>query len=136
MFLVDNVRKSGHPKTNQSTLAAKTLSLVEAAENTFLLANIIEDILSQIDKLHITCFIDSKGLYDAVNTTNITRDKQLRIEMAVVREMVDNKEIKLEWITKDYQLADILTKKELQISNSQKSLEMAKLCGSTNTKCQ
>ena len=136
MFLVDNVRKSGHPKTNQSTLAAKTLSLVEAAENTFLLANIIKDILSQIDKLHITCFIDSKGLYDAVNTTNITRDKQLRIEMAVVREMVDNKEIKLEWITKDYQLADMLTKKELQISNSQKSLEMAKLCGSTNTKCQ
>ena len=56
--------------------------------------------------------------------------------MAVVREMVDNKEIKLEWITKDYQLADMLTKKELQISNSQKSLEMAKLCGSTNTKCQ
>ena len=96
---------------NQSTLAAKTLSLVEAAENTFLLANIIEDILSQIDKLHITCFIDSKGLYDAVNTTNITSDKQLKIEMAVVREMVDNKEIKLELITKDYHLADMLTKK-------------------------
>ena len=31
--------------------------------------------------------------------------------MAVVREMVDNKEIKLEWITKDYQLANMLTKK-------------------------
>ena len=38
--------------------------------------------------------------------------------MAIFREMVDNDEIKLEWITKNYQLADALTKKELQMSNS------------------
>ena len=31
--------------------------------------------------------------------------------MVVVREMVDNNRIKLEWITKDYQLEGVLTKK-------------------------
>ena len=37
--------------------------------------------------------------------------------MAVVREMVDNDEIKFEWVTKDYELVYVLTKKELQMSN-------------------
>ena len=119
VFLVDNVGNSNPiiwaskriKRVVKSTLAAETLSLVEAAENAFLLAKFIEEILPQADKLHITCFTDSKGLCDAVNTTNIISDKRLKIKMAVVREMVDNKEIKLEWITKDYQLANMLKKK-------------------------
>ena len=49
-------------------------------------------------------------IYDAVNTTNI-RDKQLRIEMTVKKEMVEKDQIKLEWIKKDYKLADVMTKK-------------------------
>ena len=56
--------------------------------------------------------------------------------MAVVREIFDNRKAKLEWITNDYQLADVLIKKELQMSNLQKSLEMTKLLGSTNQKCK
>ena len=61
--------------------------------SSFLLARFIEEILQNI-KLDIKCFIDSNGpyiyiyIYDAVNTTNI-RDKQLRIEMTVKKEMVE-----------------------------------------------
>ena len=53
----------------------------------------LQEILQNI-KLDIKCFIDSNGpyiyiyIYDAVNTTNI-RDKQLRIEMTVKKEMVE-----------------------------------------------
>ena len=36
---------------------------------TFLLEKLIEEILPQVDKLHITCFTNSKVLYNAVNTT-------------------------------------------------------------------
>ena len=56
--------------------------------SSFLLARFIEEILQNI-KLDIKCFIDSNGLYIyyAVNTTN--RDKQLRIEMTVKKEMVE-----------------------------------------------
>ena len=92
----------------KSTLAAETLSLVEAAENAFLLAKFIEEVLPHTYRLKITCFTDSKGLYDAVNTTNTINDKRLRIEMAIVREMVENSEIA--WIKKEYQLADVFTK--------------------------
>ena len=56
--------------------------------------------------------------------------------MAVVREIFDNRKVKLAWIANDYELADVLIKKELQISNLQKSLEIAKLLGSTNQKCK
>ena len=94
----------------KSTLAAETLSLVEAAENAFLLAKFIEEVLPHTYRLKITCFTDSKGLYDAVNTTNTINDKRLRIEMAIVREMVENSEIALQWIKKGYQLADVFTK--------------------------
>ena len=37
--------------------------------------------------------------------------------MAVVREIFDNRKVKLEWIANDYELADVLIKKELQMSN-------------------
>ena len=37
--------------------------------------------------------------------------------MAVVREIFDSRKVKLEWITKDYQFADAVIKKELQMSN-------------------
>ena len=56
--------------------------------------------------------------------------------MAVVREIYDNRKVKLEWMTNDYQIADVLIKKELQMSNLQMSLEMGKLHGSTNQKCK
>ena len=47
--------------------------------------------------------------------------------MAVVREMVDNKEIKLEWITKDYHLADMLTKKAASNKQLTKVLRNGKI---------
>ena len=56
-------------------------------------------------------FTDSTGFFYAVNTTNIISEKQSRIKMTVVREMIDNEEIKLKWMTKEYQLADVITKK-------------------------
>ena len=56
--------------------------------------------------------------------------------MAVVREIFDNRKVKLVWVTKDYQLADVLIKKKLQMSDLQKSLEMTKLLDSTNQKCK
>lgn len=55
-------------------LVAETHSLLEVAENVFLLLKFIEEMYSGIYKLHITC-TDSKGLYDLVNTTKTISDK-------------------------------------------------------------
>ena len=43
---------------------------------TFLLEKLIEEILPQVDKLHITCFTNSKVLYNAVNTTKKKKKKK------------------------------------------------------------
>ena len=42
---------------------------------TFLLEKFIEEILPQVDNLHILCFTDSKGLHDTVTTTNLLHFK-------------------------------------------------------------
>ena len=55
-------------------LVAETHSLLEVAENVFLLLKFIEEIYSGIYKLHIT-YTDIKGLYDLVNTTKTISDK-------------------------------------------------------------
>ena len=56
-------------------LVAETHSLLEVAENVFLLLKFIEEMYSGIYKLHITCCTDIKGLYDVVNTTKTISDK-------------------------------------------------------------
>ena len=48
-----------------------------------------------------------KSLYGANNTTNIINNKRLRIEMRVVKEMIERSEISLVWIDNKHWLADI-----------------------------
>ena len=48
-----------------------------------------------------------KSLYGANNTTNIINNKRLRIEMGVVKEMIERSEISLVCIDNKHWLADI-----------------------------
>ena len=81
----------------KATLVEEALSLVEAKENKLLLANCIAETMPHKKKVNTICYTDSKFLYDATNTTTkIINDKRLRIEMAVVREMMERNEIGLE----------------------------------------
>ena len=81
----------------KATLVEEALSLVEAKENKLLLANCIAETMPHKKKVNTICYTDSKFLYDATNTTTkIINDKRLRIEMAVVREMMGGNEIGLE----------------------------------------
>ena len=55
---------------------------------------------------------DNELLCDAVHSTKtIIEDKQLKIDIGILREMLHNREISsIEWIDSDKQLADPLTK--------------------------
>ena len=96
----------------RSTLAAETLSCVDGCDNSFVIGKILQEILStKIVKFSsITCKTDNKSLFDAAHTIKVISDARLRVEMAIVREMVDKNEIKLVWIESSDQLADALTK--------------------------
>lgn len=95
----------------KSTLSAETLALLEAAEAAVYLAKILAEVSGCRD-LKIYCYVDNKSLVDALYSCRSVDDRRLRIDMAVLRDMLQNKEItEISWIDKSHQLADCLTKK-------------------------
>ena len=112
-----------------STLAAETLSLIEGCESAIMMSNLIGEVLTgnRKSKLPVTCLTDNKNLTQTAITTHTLEDKRLLIEMAIVREMVANREIKLDWITTEEQLSDALTKKGASGSYLREVMENGKL---------
>ncbi|XP_066911985.1 uncharacterized protein [Clytia hemisphaerica] len=101
----------------KSTLAAEMLALVEAAESCYWLQSILNEVLGT-EGCRIECYIDSQSLYNAANSTTSLSDKRLRVDVAIIREMLQNNEIsKLVWVPSKSQLADCLTKKGANTSS-------------------
>ena len=99
----------------KSTLAAETLAMVDMAEACMFYRKLILELLHLSDNpanVKITCKTDNSCLYDAAHSTTQILDKRLRIEMAILREMIDKNELAdICWIPADAQAADALTKK-------------------------
>ena len=56
--------------------------------------------------------MDSKNLYSAINSTKFVTQKQLRIDVASIKEMlVKEKSVQINWIPASEQLANCLTKR-------------------------
>ena len=47
---------------------------------------------------------------ESVHSTTVNEEKRLRIEIASIRESIRRKEIEVEWVENQRQLADVLTK--------------------------
>ena len=109
----------------KSTLAAETLILVEAAEKSFWLTRIINEILN-VD-VPIICYTDNHSLFEAAYSNKAAEDKRLRVDIAIVREMVQRKEASVKWIEWKYQLADSLTERGVDSSKLLDTLRYGKL---------
>ena len=95
----------------KSALAAGVLSLVEAAESCFWLQNLLNEI-SGMEKLNIECKTYSQSVLNAVHSMTALLDKRLRVDVAILREMIGKGEIeKVTWVPNKDQLADCLTKR-------------------------
>ena len=100
----------------KSTMAAETLALVDAAEASCWLSNLISELLSYNEdvKIHlsIACFTGSRQLYDAFHSTRPVLDKRLRVETGILQEMIEKKEIvSVNWITSDKQIPNCLKRR-------------------------
>ena len=123
IFLVDNNNQympiawqsKSIKRIVKSTLSAETLAMVDLTEACFYYRKLILDLLQLEDyptNIKITCKTDNSCLDDTVHSTTQILDKRLRIEMAILREMVERGEIaEISWIPTDKQIADSLTKK-------------------------
>ena len=97
----------------RSTLAAETLSAVDAMDSAYLVSKILHELLAQKEdrEIKMEMYTDNRSLYDAINTLNLTSDKHLRVDIAALREMHDNGDVSFRWVESSYQLADVLTKR-------------------------
>ena len=95
----------------KSTIAAETMALIEGAEAAVYIAQILSCVTSHT-KLKVFCYVDNKSLVDSLNSIKRVDDKRLRIDLAVIENMVISGEIsKVSWIPSKQQLADCLTKR-------------------------
>ena len=98
----------------RSTLAAETLALVDAAEAGIYIATLIVEILGkESERVPVKCYVDNKSLVDSIYSTKSVEDKQLRINIAVLRDLVSKGDIQsVSWVRSSAQLADVLTKRD------------------------
>ena len=93
----------------RSTLTAETLAAIEAAEMAFVVKTNLQEIL-EISLPSILLYVDNKSLAETAVTTNVLADKRLMIDMSSLRQMVERREICIQWISTKAQIADIFTK--------------------------
>lgn len=92
----------------QSTLAAETLSAVEAIDAALLVKKQLEELLNISPP--ITLYTDCRSLHQTAHTSKSITDRSLRISASYIRQLVTNKEITICWVDTSHQLADPLTK--------------------------
>ena len=77
----------------KSTLAAETMALLEGAEAGVYLATILKEVLGS-NRATVSCITDNKSLVDSLYSTKRVDDKRLRIDMAVLMDMIEREKRK------------------------------------------
>merc|ERR1711895_143514 len=89
--------------------------MVDAAEAAVYYRKFLLNILglcNSINLIPIVCCTDNSSLYDAMHSSTQIQDKRLRIEVAILREMLNKCEItRVAWVESQKRIADSLTKK-------------------------
>ena len=95
----------------KSTLAAETLALIDCAETAVYISHIMKELCNCVT-IPVHCYIDNKSLVDVLESKKNVEDKRLRIDVAVIRDMLQKKEISsIHWVSTNNQLANCLTKR-------------------------
>ena len=102
----------------KSTMASETLAWVEAAEAAFWVAELYSEVTGNyIDQttnnvIPIESFTNSCQLVEVVYFISPILDRRLRIDISILHEMLEKKEIKkIKWVNSNNQLANSLTKR-------------------------
>ena len=95
-------------------LAAETLALEETLKECYMIRLILLEIFTKESNsglFPIHCYTDNKSLLDSVYSTKTLKEKRLKVDVRIIRERVDKKEIEsINWCFSEKQLVDSLTK--------------------------
>jgi hypothetical protein len=119
-----------------STLAAETISLGTALDAAVAVKDMLFEITAGNIDLQVKAIIDNKSARDAVYSSTSITERRLRAEVALVKEMMDEKTVsEVKWVRGEHMLADILTKSGPSslplmsvMQDGQLSEEMMRIC--------
>ena len=79
----------------KSTLAAENLTLLEGVESSFMMKSFISEIyqLPSAASIQITCVTDNQSLHGSAYSTKTITDRRLKVDMCVVKDMLQWSEI-------------------------------------------
>ena len=96
----------------RSTLAAETMALIEGLEECLYLKHLLCEIKVFNNQSPIIAYTDNLGLKEALYSTKLVDDKQTRIDIAAIQEMLKLSKVKqVNWVSTGKQLANALTKR-------------------------
>ena len=102
----------------RSVKAAETRALESGLDEAVHFARIVKEVYDgKIDLKHpkqiaVKALTDNKGLWENLHNTRQCEEKLLRNSVALMKEMMENKEVnEVEWVETANMLADVLTKK-------------------------
>jgi ribonuclease HI len=103
----------GGKKISRSNIKAETLAVVEGIETAILLKRIWKELTTEEVKIIVRT--DSKTLSKAIYSTSGVNNKRLRIDIAVIKEALEKKEVeKIEWVKTGDQVADVFIKEDVK----------------------
>ena len=85
-------------RVTKSPLALEASILADAADAGFLVAKMIQEVFVLPKLPAVVSKTDSKSLWDHLNTSKVTSDKRLHVDVACIREMVKLGELQVDWI--------------------------------------
>lgn len=101
-----------------SVKGAETRALENGLDEAVHFARMVNEIfegeinLKQPSQIEVNALTDNKGLWENLNNTRQCDEKLLRNSVALIKQMVENKEVnKIDWVETTSMLADTLTKK-------------------------
>ena len=108
----------------RSTITAETMATLDTIDVCAWLVHMFREVFD-VEVRQTIIRTDNMSSYQAINSTTAVEEKRLRVDIAAIRECIRNKEVSIEWVSKENQLADVLTK---QGADSMKLAQVLKQC--------
>lgn len=94
----------------KSQLSSETMALSESADAGYFVASMVKEIFNLDVAPSVACKTDNQSPGEHLESTKIIQDLRLRVDIARLREMIQLREINVQWVPGAEQIADYMTK--------------------------